>query len=43
MPKLNKQEFFPYIAANGTYPRKSFSLGESTHKRYYMEVRKIAE
>jgi hypothetical protein len=41
MPKIEKHDFFPYIIENGCYPRKSFSLGESHEKRYYMEARAI--
>ena len=41
MPGIEKTQFFPYIIANGCYPRKSFSLGESTEKRYYLEARRI--
>ncbi len=41
MPGLAKAQFFPYIISHGCYPRKSFSLGESTEKRYYMEARRI--
>lgn len=42
MPKISKGEFFGFIVKNGAYPRKSFSLGESTEKRYYMEARRIS-
>ena len=41
MPKISKEEFFAFIVDNGAYPRKSFSMGESTEKRYYMEARGI--
>ena len=41
MPPLDKAELFPYIAAHGVLPRKSFSLGEAEDKRYYMECRLI--
>ncbi len=41
MPKITKEEFFRFIVENGAYPRKSFSMGESNEKRYYMEARKI--
>jgi len=41
MPKLKKEEFFGFIVKNGSYPRKSFSMGESNEKRYYMEARII--
>jgi hypothetical protein len=41
MPKITKEEFFAFIVDNGAYPRKSFSMGESNEKRYYMEARGI--
>ncbi len=41
MPKITKEEFFQFIVKNGCYPRKSFSMGESNEKRYYMEARII--
>ncbi|MBT3273246.1 MAG: DUF1015 domain-containing protein [Spirochaetales bacterium] len=41
MPAISKASFFPYLQENGTYPRKSFALGESNEKRYYMEARRI--
>ena len=34
---------FPAIAAGGVLPRKTFSMGEATEKRYYMECRAIEE
>ena len=41
MPAIQKDEFFPFIIRNGAFPRKSFSMGESREKRYYMEARVI--
>lgn len=38
---MAKEELFPYVAANGTLPRKTFSMGEARSKRYYLEARKI--
>ncbi len=38
---VEKEELFPYVAANGTLPRKTFSMGEASGKRYYIEARKI--
>lgn len=43
MPAINKDEFFDYIAKNGTLPRKTFSMGEACEKRYYMECRDLEE
>lgn len=41
MPSLRREMLFPYIEKNGVLPRKSFSLGEATEKRYYMESKRI--
>ncbi len=41
MPHIRKDEFFGFIVDNGCFPRKSFSMGESHEKRYYMEARKL--
>ena len=38
---MDKRALFPAIAAGGVLPRKTFSMGEATEKRYYMECRKI--
>lgn len=38
---IDKHSLFPAIAAGGVLPRKTFSMGESTEKRYYMECRRI--
>ena len=38
---MGKEELFPYVTANGTLPRKTFSMGEARSKRYYLEARKI--
>lgn len=42
LPAMEKRSLFPAIAAGGVLPRKTFSMGESTEKRYYMECRRIA-
>lgn len=41
LPAMDKYDFFPTIVKNGSLPRKTFSMGESTEKRYYIECRKI--
>lgn len=41
MPKIKKDELFPYVLKNGTLCRKSFSMGEAQEKRYYVEGKKI--
>ena len=38
---MDKRALFPTIAAGGVLPRKTFSMGEATEKRYYMECRRI--
>ena len=38
---VEKDELFKYVAANGTLPRKTFSMGEAESKRYYIEARNI--
>lgn len=39
--KMDKSELFRYVSASGALPRKTFSMGESVEKRYYLEGRKI--
>lgn len=42
MPRaFEKGELFDAIRRFGTLPRKTFSMGEATEKRYYMEARRI--
>ena len=42
MPRaFDKAELFGYIRRYGVLPRKTFSMGEATDKRYYMEARRI--
>lgn len=41
LPRMDKNELFPSIMRSGTFPRKSFSIGHATDKRYYLECRKI--
>ncbi len=38
---MKKQELFPAVAADGSLPRKTFSMGHAADKRYYIEARKI--
>lgn len=38
---MDKSALFPYVAANGALPRKTFSMGEARSKRYYVEARRI--
>lgn len=41
LPRLEKEELFPYITEHGPYPKKSFSIGHARDKRYYLECRAI--
>ncbi|MCR4790541.1 MAG: DUF1015 domain-containing protein [Treponemataceae bacterium] len=41
LPPIAKDSFFATIAKSGPLPRKSFSMGEASEKRFYMEGRKI--
>lgn len=41
MPRLQKEDLFPFIKIGKILPRKSFSMGEATSKRYYLESRYI--
>lgn len=41
LPPINKNDIFDYVAHFGVLPRKSFSMGEASEKRYYLECRKI--
>lgn len=41
LPPIFKENFFSTIAEHGSLPRKSFSMGEASEKRFYLECRKI--
>ena len=42
MPRaFDKSELFDFIRCFGVLPRKTFSMGEATEKRYYVEARRI--
>ena len=43
LPTLPKEELFPHIQNAGNYPKKSFSVGHSLDKRWYLECRRITE
>lgn len=43
LPAMKKEELFPLVAKEGALPRKMFSMGAASEKRFYMECRKIAE
>lgn len=41
LPAVDKSVFFEAIARDGVLPRKTFSMGEASEKRYYVESRRI--
>jgi len=41
LPEFDKAAFFDAIRAGGELPRKTFSLGDASDKRYYLEARRI--
>ena len=41
LPKMDKSELFGLVAKHGSLPRKTFSMGESEEKRYYIEGKEI--
>lgn len=38
---MEKSDLFPAVAADGSLPRKTFSMGHADDKRFYLEARKI--
>ena len=41
LPPVAKDSFFTTISKNGPLPRKSFSMGEASEKRFYLECRRL--
>lgn len=41
LPPVAKETFFDAIRASGALPRKTFSLGHASDKRYYLEARSL--
>jgi len=41
LPRLEKEQLFKTVMADGVLPRKTFSMGSANDKRYYVEARKI--
>lgn len=41
LPKPEKSQLFPTVILDGALPRKTFSMGHSYDKRFYLEARKI--
>jgi uncharacterized protein (DUF1015 family) len=41
LPPIDKTRFFSTISKQGVLPRKSFSMGEASEKRFYLECRSL--
>ena len=41
LPAMEKSQLFRGVIRDGALPRKTFSMGHSREKRYYLEGRKI--
>jgi hypothetical protein len=41
LPPVRKEGLFETVARSGPLPRKSFSMGESMEKRFYLECRRL--
>ncbi len=41
LPRMEKSELFTSVMNGGPFPKKSFSIGHGSDKRYYLECRKI--
>ena len=41
LPPVSKDSFFATIGSSGPLPRKSFSMGEASEKRFYLECRRL--
>jgi len=41
LPPVEKDSFFGTISTGGPLPRKSFSMGEASEKRFYLECRRL--
>jgi hypothetical protein len=41
LPAVSKDDLLRRVVREGPLPRKTFSMGEASEKRYYMEARRI--
>ena len=41
LPAMEKSALFGLVKRGGSLPRKTFSMGESEEKRYYIEAKEI--
>ncbi len=42
LPAMGKSELFKTVILDGALPRKTFSMGEASEKRFYVEARKLS-
>ena len=42
LPGMGKSDLFKTVILDGALPRKTFSMGEASEKRYYLEARRIS-
>jgi hypothetical protein len=42
LPAMDKSELFKTVILDGALPRKTFSMGKASEKRFYMEARRLA-
>ncbi len=42
LPDFDASLLYPTVISHGVLPRKAFSLGEASEKRYYLEARRIS-
>lgn len=42
MPSIGKSDIFEFVSQDKVLPRKSFSMGHASEKRYYLEAKRIA-
>jgi len=43
LPPMEKGDLFRTVICDGALPRKTFSMGEASEKRFYLECRKIVQ
>lgn len=41
LPAIQKNDFFRTVIVDGSFPRKTFSMGDAREKRFYLECRRI--
>ena len=41
LPRIERSTFFPTVDRDGSFPRKTFSMGEAEEKRFYLECRRL--